>query len=51
MGECGSSFVFQSFQIKIEGGIMNKIIKQKIKEVEKREKVKVILAVESGSRA
>ena len=50
MGEFGSSFVFQSSQ-RIEGGIMNKIIKQKIKEVEKREKVKVILAVESGSRA
>ncbi|MGX4686180.1 nucleotidyltransferase domain-containing protein [Vagococcus sp. JNUCC 83] len=30
---------------------MNKIIKQKIKEVEERENVKVILAVESGSRA
>ncbi len=30
---------------------MDKIIKEKIKEIEERENVKVILAVESGSRA
>ena len=30
---------------------MDKIIKQKLKEIEEREKVKIILAVESGSRA
>ena len=28
---------------------MNKIIKQKLEEIEKRENVKIILAVESGS--
>lgn len=30
---------------------MNKIIKQKLEEIEKIENVKIILAVESGSRA
>ena len=30
---------------------MNKIIEQKLKEIEEKENVKIILAVESGSRA